>query len=48
MPESASQEWDLVVVHTIHPSEDHGWLTGRAAVLDTTHRLKEHLARHVA
>ncbi|MGE0218585.1 MAG: nucleotide sugar dehydrogenase [Mycolicibacterium sp.] len=35
----AEQTWDLVVVHTIHPGEDHGWLAEQPAVLDTTYRV---------
>ena len=48
LTDPADQHWDLVVVHTIHPTEEHAWLTSQPAVLDTTHRLKAHLARHVA
>ncbi|MFE4450356.1 nucleotide sugar dehydrogenase [Streptomyces sp. NPDC056796] len=32
-------DWDLVVVHTVHPGTGLDWLGGRAAVLDVTHRL---------
>ncbi|TDD88126.1 hypothetical protein E1202_15075 [Saccharopolyspora karakumensis] len=34
-----SQEWDLVIVHTVHPGQDPSWLGGQNAVLDTTYRL---------
>ena len=32
-------DWDLVVVHTVHPGTDLGWLDGGPAVLDVTHHL---------
>ncbi|MEV4733956.1 nucleotide sugar dehydrogenase [Saccharopolyspora sp. NPDC049426] len=38
-----SQEWDLVIVHTMHPGCDPGWLGGQNAVLDTTYRLSPEL-----
>ncbi|TDD01432.1 nucleotide sugar dehydrogenase [Saccharopolyspora terrae] len=38
-----SQEWDLVIVHTMHPECDPGWLGGQNAVLDTTYRLSPEL-----
>jgi len=31
--------WDLVIVHTVHPGQDYGWLENSFAVLDTTYRL---------
>ncbi|MFB4421108.1 nucleotide sugar dehydrogenase [Streptomyces sp. QL37] len=31
-------DWDLVVVHTVHPGTDLGWLDDGPAVLDVTHR----------
>lgn len=40
-------EWDLVVVHTLHPGLDHDWLTKQAIVLDTTYRLHSVEKRHV-
>jgi nucleotide sugar dehydrogenase len=33
------QEWDLVVLHTLHPGVDHGWIAGYANVLDASYRL---------
>jgi nucleotide sugar dehydrogenase len=30
---------DLVLVHTVHPEVDHGWIEGHPAVLDATYRL---------
>jgi nucleotide sugar dehydrogenase len=32
-------EWDLIIVHTVHPTSDTGWLAAHGAVLDTTYRL---------
>jgi UDP-N-acetyl-D-glucosamine dehydrogenase len=32
------EEWDLVVMHTMHPTADHDWLSDRR-VLDATYRL---------
>lgn len=32
-------EWDLVVVHTVHPGTDLDWLDTGPSVLDVTHRL---------
>ncbi|MFD6276257.1 nucleotide sugar dehydrogenase [Streptomyces sp. NPDC060209] len=32
-------DWDLVVVHTVHPGADLDWLDSGPAVLDVTHRL---------
>lgn len=43
VPEPACQDWDLVVVHTIHPTAQHDWLAARPAVLDATYRLHQHL-----
>jgi UDP-N-acetyl-D-glucosamine dehydrogenase len=34
-----SQRWDLVLVHTVHPGADLGWLSGLDNVLDATYRL---------
>lgn len=31
--------WDLVIVHTMHPEVDHGWIAGSPAVLDASYRL---------
>ncbi|MBO0841439.1 MAG: nucleotide sugar dehydrogenase, partial [Sciscionella sp.] len=36
-------DWDLVIVHTVHPGHDHDWLLDCPVVLDTTYRL-EHIA----
>ncbi|MEV7685511.1 nucleotide sugar dehydrogenase [Streptomyces bungoensis] len=37
--EPAAREWDLVLVHTVHPGVDLGWLAGQPLVLDATYRL---------
>jgi UDP-N-acetyl-D-glucosamine dehydrogenase len=42
----AEEQWDLVVVHTVHPGQDYGWLSSQPAVLDTTYRLAESAGRH--
>jgi nucleotide sugar dehydrogenase len=34
------QHWDLVVVHTVHPGDDLGWLDTVARVLDPRHRYR--------
>jgi UDP-N-acetyl-D-glucosamine dehydrogenase len=31
--------WDLVLVHTVHPTADLRWLASAPSVLDTTYRL---------
>lgn len=35
----AVTEPDLVLVHTLHPDVDHGWISQQPAVLDATYRL---------
>ena len=47
LPQPADEQWDLIVVHTIHQGQDHEWLSGQPAVLDTTYRLAEFAGRHV-
>ncbi|WNM35033.1 nucleotide sugar dehydrogenase [Streptomyces sp. Li-HN-5-11] len=37
--EPAAGEWDLVLVHTVHPGVDLGWLAAQPLVLDATYRL---------
>ncbi|MFI9425753.1 nucleotide sugar dehydrogenase [Streptomyces achromogenes] len=32
--------WDLVIVHTVHPGTDLGWLDAVPRVLDTRHRIR--------
>jgi hypothetical protein len=32
------EQWDLVVVHTLHSGADYTWLESQTAVLDTTYR----------
>lgn len=31
--------WDLVVVHTVHPNVDHGWIANVPTVLDASYRM---------
>ncbi|WP_328557689.1 MULTISPECIES: nucleotide sugar dehydrogenase [unclassified Streptomyces] len=38
-PTPATGDWDLVLVHTVHPGADLGWLTEQPVVLDATYRL---------
>lgn len=35
----AETHWDLVIVHTVHATQDYDWLADQSLVLDTTHRL---------
>ncbi|MFF4249915.1 nucleotide sugar dehydrogenase [Streptomyces sp. NPDC001663] len=37
--EPADEQWDLVVVHTVQPGTELGWLADQPAVLDATYRL---------
>ncbi|MEX2195522.1 MAG: nucleotide sugar dehydrogenase [Thermoleophilaceae bacterium] len=39
-PDPGGAEWDLVVVCTVHPDADSGWLAGCPLVLDTTRRAR--------
>jgi UDP-N-acetyl-D-glucosamine dehydrogenase len=39
--EPGQSDWDLIVVHTVHPTTHTRWLTEHAAVLDTTYRLTD-------
>lgn len=39
----ASQTWDLVIAHTLHPGVDNTWMVDMALILDTTYSLG-HLA----
>jgi UDP-N-acetyl-D-glucosamine dehydrogenase len=34
-------QWDLVVVHTVHPGHDYEWLSRQPSVLDTTYRMSD-------
>ncbi|WP_234807511.1 nucleotide sugar dehydrogenase [Mycolicibacterium bacteremicum] len=38
--EPERQQWDLVVVHTVHPDTDNSWLADQPTVLDATYRLR--------
>ncbi|SOD86727.1 nucleotide sugar dehydrogenase [Streptomyces sp. Ag109_G2-15] len=39
LADPAAEAWDLVLVHTVHPGVDLGWLAGQPLVLDATYRL---------
>jgi nucleotide sugar dehydrogenase len=43
----ARGNWDLVIVHTIHPDADHSWLAYAPRVLDATYTLEHIPHRHV-
>ncbi|MGN9758406.1 nucleotide sugar dehydrogenase [Streptomyces sp. SD31] len=45
--EPEAEHWDLVVVHTVQPGTDLGWLADQTAVLDATYRLGPHQAKAV-
>ena len=47
--ETAPEEdsWDLILVHTVHPDADLGWLAGLTTVLDATYRLDSVPARSI-
>ncbi|MGW0204258.1 nucleotide sugar dehydrogenase [Streptomyces sp. NPDC003233] len=47
VPEPAGQEWDLVLVHTLHPGVGLDWLAGQPLVLDATYRLDSVTAKAV-
>ncbi|OIJ65422.1 UDP-glucose 6-dehydrogenase [Streptomyces mangrovisoli] len=38
-------DWDLVLVHTVHPNADLAWLGGRDDILDATYRLEDVAAK---
>ena len=42
-----AQDWDLVLVHTVHPGADLAWLSGLTNVLDATYRLDSVPARAI-
>ena len=42
-----SDDWDLVLVHTVHPGADLDWLSGLSNVLDATYRLDSVPARAI-
>jgi UDP-N-acetyl-D-glucosamine dehydrogenase len=41
VPEAPIQDFDIVVVHTLHQGIDHGWIAEYATVLDGSYRLDE-------
>ena len=42
-----SFDWDLVLVHTLHPRTDHQWIGFQRTVLDATYQLDGVATRHV-
>jgi UDP-N-acetyl-D-glucosamine dehydrogenase len=36
--EPRAEDWDLVLVHTVHPTHDYPWVNTFARVLDATYR----------
>jgi UDP-N-acetyl-D-glucosamine dehydrogenase len=45
---SASEsEWDLVLLHTIHPGQDYSWVPRCSTVLDATYRFESMPERHL-
>ncbi|PRY19308.1 nucleotide sugar dehydrogenase [Pseudosporangium ferrugineum] len=44
---ASAAEWDAVLVHTLHPGVDHGWLAEAPILLDTTYRLQKIAHRSV-
>lgn len=46
-PDPHRQEWDLVVVHTVHPAADHSWLSEVPNLLDASYGLPESPHRSV-
>jgi UDP-N-acetyl-D-glucosamine dehydrogenase len=40
-------EWDLVLLHTIHPQHDYSWVSSSPTVLDATYRFESMPERHV-
>ncbi|NUR58764.1 MAG: nucleotide sugar dehydrogenase [Catenulispora sp.] len=39
MPRPSGSDWDLVLIHTVHPGHDHDWIADCPLVVDTTYRL---------
>jgi nucleotide sugar dehydrogenase len=46
-PQPLSEDWDLVIAHTIHPGIDYNWLDSVPQLLDTTYRLDHVTHRHL-
>lgn len=42
-----SREWDLVLLHTVHPGQDYSWVAECPVVLDATYRFADMPQRHV-
>ena len=45
VPQPEAQQWDVVVVHTLHPNQDLTWLSAQPAVLDTTYKVTDFTGR---
>lgn len=43
----AESDWDLVLLHTVHPQEDYSWLSSCPVVLDATYRFAALPDRHL-
>ncbi|MFG2456875.1 nucleotide sugar dehydrogenase [Streptomyces sp. NPDC048523] len=46
-PEPGERDWDLVLVHGVHPRQDLSWIGDDLPVLDTTYRLQDFKHRAV-
>jgi UDP-N-acetyl-D-glucosamine dehydrogenase len=46
-PGAARREWDLVLLHTVHPNHDYSWVSRNPIVLDATYRFADLPQRHV-
>jgi UDP-N-acetyl-D-glucosamine dehydrogenase len=46
-PSPATDEWDLVLLHTVHPGLDYSWVAGFPTVLDATYRFDGAPQRHL-
>ncbi len=46
-PHAPEAEWDLVLLHTIHPLQDYSWVSAASTVLDATYRFDGLSRRHV-
>ena len=44
---AAESEWDLVLLHTVHPGRDYSWVARSETILDATYRFESLPDRHV-
>ncbi|GAB4080172.1 nucleotide sugar dehydrogenase [Modestobacter muralis] len=44
---AADEDWDLVLLHTVHPQHDYSWVSRSTTVLDATYRFESLPSRHV-